>query len=79
MGSNRVFIPIPFRWRRPRGCGHFTNRSPYALFHFLRVSHVEEAIEKHPDTLNIPKANAERLRALGHDQVAKIWRNILDL
>ena len=63
----------------PEDVSHFTNRSPYALFHFLRVSHVEEAIEKHPDTLNIPKANAERLRALGHDQVAKIWRNILDL
>ena len=58
---------------------HFTNRSPYPLFHFLRVSHVEEAIERHPDTLNIPTANAERLRAMGPTEVAKIWRNILDL
>jgi len=63
----------------PSDLSHFTNRSPYPLFHFLRVSHVEEAIERHPDTLTIPSVNAKRLRSMGASEVAKIWRNILNL
>ena len=58
---------------------HFTNRSPYPIFHLLRESQVEEVVESHPDTEGIPRENIERLQSLGPTKVAKIWKNFLDL
>mgnify|MGYP005649695641 CR=1 FL=1 len=48
---------------------HYSNRSPYPMFHFLREDHVEQAIEQHPDTLAIPDNNIARLQELGLKQV----------
>jgi hypothetical protein len=48
---------------------HYSNRSPYPMFHFLREDHVEQAIEQHPDTLAIPENNVARLQDLGLEQV----------
>ena len=58
---------------------HFTNRSPYPVFHFLRESQVKEAVDSHPDTTVIPGNNVIRLNSLGPEEVAKMWKNFLDL
>ena len=41
-----------------------TNRSPYPMWHLLRVADVQDAIENHPDTLSIPQRNVRLLRNL---------------
>jgi len=41
-----------------------TNRSPFPMWHLLRESSVERAIEGHPDVASIPARNAELLREL---------------
>jgi len=58
---------------------HFTNRSPYPVFHFLRESQVQEAVDSHPDTASIPNTNIARLNELGAEDVVKRWKKFLDL
>jgi len=58
---------------------HFTNRSPYPIFHFLRESQVQEAVDSHPDTESIPNTNIARLNELGAEDVVKRWKKFLDL
>ena len=41
-----------------------TNRSPFPMVHLLRRADVRQAIENHPDTLNIAQRNIELLRSL---------------
>ena len=49
-----------------------TNQSPYPMLHLLRESSVARAVARHPDTSAIPARNAERLRALGWDEVVRL-------
>jgi hypothetical protein len=57
---------------------HYTNRSPYPIFHILRESQVQFAVDSHSDTSAIPLVNIERLQAMGHEEVAKRWKEPLD-
>jgi hypothetical protein len=41
-----------------------TNRSPYPMVHLIRVSDIDEAIKKHPDTKQIPLRNIELMRTI---------------
>lgn len=50
---------------------HFTNRSPYPMFHFLREEDVERAVAQHPDTGKIPFDNIQRLQALGRQAMVE--------
>ena len=54
-----------FAGEDPKDMSHYTNRSPYPVFHILRESSLEKAIAAHPDVEGIPERNIERLRELG--------------
>ena len=49
---------------------NWTNRSPYPMFHLLRVASVKALFEAHEDIDSIPARNVEYLREL--DEAAKI-------
>jgi len=51
---------------------NFSNRSPFPMIHILRTEEVEEAIEYHPDTLQIPETNQKNLEEIGSSELAKI-------
>jgi len=47
---------------------HYTNRSPYPLFHLLRQASLNRVLENWPgDPAEIPRRNRERMRELGVD------------
>ena len=48
---------------------NYSNRSPYPMFHLLREAHIDEAVERHPDTLQIPDNNVALLRKMGLQDV----------
>ena len=50
---------------------HWTNRSPYPMFHFLRTAEVAQAIDAHPDVDGIPERNMALFRRLGRARVEK--------
>lgn len=50
----------------PRDVSNCTNRSPFPTLHLIRESSLERAINSHPDTSEIYKANIETMRKLGH-------------
>ena len=60
------------------GLSHYTNRSRYPIFHFLREAQVQEAVDSHPDSTTIPRANITRLEEMGPEEVAKRWKDLLD-
>lgn len=55
--------------------GNYTNRAPLPTCHLLRIDEVERAIQAHPDSLQIPADNVARLRTLGPQAVAELWKN----
>ncbi|MFT5975482.1 MAG: hypothetical protein ACI9YO_001659, partial [Gammaproteobacteria bacterium] len=53
---------------------NWTNRSPYPIFHILRESSLELAIENFPTIDDLPQENIKRMNALSSqvfDQVMK--------
>ena len=48
---------------------NYTNRSPYPMFHLIRESSVQVAIENHPDPESIPERNIEYAREQGLDKM----------
>ncbi len=48
---------------------NYTNRSPYPMLHILRESSLEQAINAHPDTGNIPVNNVSLLKQLGQQHM----------
>ena len=57
----------------PDDAENLTNRSPYPIFHLIRESSLEEAIEKYPDTENIPAVNIERVESLSQSEKATLF------
>ena len=51
-----------YRYNDP---GNFANRSPHPMFHILKQESVTRAVESHTDTLDVPRANQQRLRSIG--------------
>lgn len=52
---------------------NLTNRSPYPILHLIREASLEEAIEKYPDTEEIPNNNIERVEGLTDKEKAKLF------
>lgn len=48
---------------------NYTNRAPYPTFHLLREASLEEAIEKYPDTAEIPDNNVALMQSMGVDRI----------
>ncbi|MCC6622817.1 MAG: DUF1415 domain-containing protein [Deltaproteobacteria bacterium] len=57
----------------PDDLGNWTNRAPYPVIHLLREAEVADAIDKFPDTLEIPERNVARLEAMGRAAVLALW------
>lgn len=51
---------------------NWTNRSPYPIFHILRESSLELAIENFPSIDNLPQENIERMNALSSQIFAQV-------
>lgn len=51
---------------------NFTNRSPFPLIHILRSEEVELAIKHHPNTLEIPEINEQKMEELGTEKLKKM-------
>lgn len=49
---------------------HFTNRSPYPMFHFIRQDLLSEALKHYPSPETIPETNIALLREKGWDEMA---------
>lgn len=49
---------------------HYSNRSPWPMFHLLREDDVTHAVASHPDPEGIPQRNIAHLRALGGPRLA---------
>ena len=58
---------------------NFTNRSPYPMFHLIRESSVEAAIEKHPDVDSIPERNVEYARQQGLTNMEGLLKQSMEL
>ena len=54
-----------FAGTAPEDAENYTNRSPYPVLHLLREASLEAAIERYPDTADIPERNIERMESLG--------------
>ena len=61
-----------FMGSREEDASNYSNRSPYPMFHLLREDHVSDAIEKFPNTLEIPERNVSLLREMGIDAVRNL-------
>ncbi len=54
-----------FEDTNPQDVENYTNRSPYPILHILREDSLEQAIERYPDTADIPERNIECMNELG--------------
>ncbi len=48
---------------------NYTNRAPYPTFHLLREASLEGAIERYPDTEQIPETNIALMQSMGIDRI----------
>jgi hypothetical protein len=54
---------------------NFTNRSPLPIFHLLRESSIEKAVDAMADSEEIYRRNMATLRKLGSSGWAELWRD----
>lgn len=57
---------------------NYTNRAPFPTLHLLREDSLQKAIDKHPDTANIPDNNINLARKLGADKLQTRLTNCLN-
>ncbi len=57
---------------------HWTNRSPYPMFHLLREGQMSRVLAHYPDPDAIPERNIEHLRALGRDGLIALFPPFAD-
>jgi hypothetical protein len=52
--------------------GHFTNRSPYPIFHLIRAEEVAEAVASMPNVDDLPARNIALMREMGIPALLKL-------
>lgn len=62
-----IFADVPFD-----DASHYTNRSPYPMFHILREASVEAALKTHPNPEGIPKRNIALTQRMGFAAVQNL-------
>ena len=60
-----------FAGEEPTDAGNFVNRSPHPALHLLRQDDVTAAIDASEAALELPMANAKRLREIGAERMAR--------
>lgn len=66
-----------FEGEDPEDVSHYTNRSPWPIFHLLRQEDVTRAAALHHDTLSVPEANIATLDDMGEARVRQMWSSWL--
>lgn len=61
-----------FSGTEPDDVENYTNRAPYPLLHILREASLEQAIDQHPNTEQIPDDNIELMRSLGTKHMSRL-------
>ncbi len=62
-----------FEGESPDDASHYTNRSPYPVFHLLRQASLNRALAGWPgDPAEIPRRNRERMRELGVETLRRL-------
>lgn len=56
---------------------NYTNRSPYPILHLLRESSLDSAIDRHPDTSQIPHDNIDLMNKLGNQHMDSLLKKCL--
>lgn len=56
---------------------NYTNRAPYPVLHLLREASLESAIERYPDTSEIPERNIARMEEMGTAKLQSILADCL--
>jgi len=51
---------------------NFTNRAPYPLIHLLKEADLDDAIEKYPNTMDIPTNNIKTMNNFGADKLKQL-------
>ncbi len=68
-----------FQGAEENDAANYTNRSPYPMFHLIRETSVQRAIENHPDAESIPERNVEYARKQGLDKMKKLLQHCIKL
>ncbi|MDB2312541.1 DUF1415 domain-containing protein [Luminiphilus sp.] len=56
--------------------GHYTNRAPFPLIHFLREEMMTRVLDQFPDPEQIPQRNIQRLEALGVATIEQMLKSL---
>ncbi len=73
------FHPLyQFAGEPPDSLGHFTNRAPYPLIHFLREDMVTQVLETYPNPERIPERNIDTLTRMGRGEVERLMQALDD-
>lgn len=57
---------------KPNDAANYTNRSPYPTLHIIREESLQQAIENHPNTTDIPNINIKLANTLGLDKMQSL-------
>lgn len=64
-----------FGGTKPDDAENYTNRSPYPVLHLLREESLEKAIERYPDTEEIPARNIALMEELGVEALQRLLKS----
>lgn len=65
-----------FEGEPAESAGHYTNRAPFPLIHFLREEMVTRALDQFPDSEQIPQRNIQRLEAMGVATIEEMLKSL---
>ena len=65
-----------FEGEPAESAGHYTNRAPFPLIHFLREEMVTCALDQFPDSEQIPQRNIQRLEAMGVATIEEMLKSL---
>lgn len=65
-----------FEGEPAESAGHYTNRAPFALIHFLREEMMTRALDQFPDPEQIPLRNIQRLEAMGAATIKQMLKSL---
>ena len=65
-----------FEGEPAESAGHYTNRAPFALIHFLREEMMTRALDQFPDPEHIPLRNIQRLEAMGAATIKQMLKSL---
>jgi hypothetical protein len=56
--------------------GHYTNRAPFPLIHFLREEMMTRVLDQFPDPEQIPQRNIQRLEVMGVATIEEMLKSL---